>query len=117
MLASKSIHRFIQINTEQLNVRASLETGLRCGGCMLALNVDNGTEWLQLGGDDHSFGPIVTARLQAVASSDLSLVTALTTVREQRKGEDPLGVYIHLAENTITDQALEVISTVFQADM
>ena len=90
---------------------------MRCGGCMLALNVDNGTEWLQLGGDDHSFGPIVTARLQAVASSDLSLVTALTTVREQRKGEDPLGVYIHLAENTITDQALEVISTVFQAVM
>ena len=84
---------------------------------MLALNVDNGTEWLQFGGDDHSFGPIVTAQLQAVATSDLSLVTALTTIREQRGREDPLGVYIHLAENMITDQALEVISTVFQADM
>ena len=52
-----------------------------------------------------------------MATSDLSLVTALTTIREQREREDPLGVYIHLAENMITDQALEVISTVFQADM
>ena len=40
-------------------LRASLTTALECSDCLLGLQITNGTEWLQIGGRDDTFLPIV----------------------------------------------------------
>ena len=63
--------------------RASLETGLECKACLLAMQVNNGTEWLHLGGDINTFLPIVTEHSQSAATSDLTLEMAMDMVKEK----------------------------------
>ena len=47
------------------------------------MEVNNGTEWLHLGGDINTFLPIVTEHSQTAATSDLSLEQALNMVKEK----------------------------------
>ena len=92
--------------------RASLETGLQCTNCMLSLKVQNGTEWLHLGGNLDSFLPIVTSPSQSVATSDLSLKHALEKIRDERKTDFHSGIYIFLKSPSVIENSLEVMSAV-----
>ena len=49
------------------------------------MQVNNGTEWLHLGGDINTFLPIVTEQNLAAATSDLTLETALSVIKETLK--------------------------------
>jgi len=97
--------------------RASLETGLRCNNCMLSLKVQNGTEWLHLGGNLDKFLPIVTSPAQSVATSDLSLKHALEKIRDERNTDFQSGIYISLSSPSIIENSLEVISSVLGSDL
>merc|ERR1711874_362674 len=92
--------------------RASLERGLTCGACMLALHVDNGTEWLQLGGDVHTFLPILTSQTPVVSTSDLSLTHALQTIK--KVNSHSIGLYISFATPTIIEQTMRVLNATFK---
>ena len=98
-----------------LNVsRTSLEEGLsRCNDCILSLEVENGTEWLHLGGDINNFLPIVTAPSQHVATSDLSLVHAMQTIKDNHR--DSMALYIFFKSTSILNDSLEIISSVYQS--
>ena len=93
--------------------RASLETGLKCSKCMLSLKVQNGTEWLHIGGDLDNFVPIVTSPSQSVATSDLTLEFALKRIKNQRKRSDFLGIFIDLASSSSLNQTVTILSSIF----
>ena len=93
--------------------RASLETGLKCSKCMLSLKVQNGTEWLHIGGDLDNFVPIVTSPSQSVATSDLTLEFALKRIKNQRKHGDFLGIFIDLASISSLNQTVTILSSIF----
>ena len=111
----------VSINSISTNLivgtRASLETGLRCNNCMLSLKVQNGTEWLHLGGNLDKFLPIVTSPAQSVATSDLSLKHALEKIRDERNTDFQSGIYISLSSPSIIENSLEVISSVLGSDL
>ena len=67
-----------------LHSRASLETGLTCTSCVLAMQVNNGTEYLHLGGDINTFLPIVTEHSQTAATSDLTLEQAMSLIKKKK---------------------------------
>ena len=52
------------------------------------MQVNNGTEWLHLGGDINTFLPIVTEQNLAAATSDLTLETALSMIKETLKTDE-----------------------------
>ena len=93
--------------------RASLETGLKCTKCMLSLKVQNGTEWLHIGGDLDNFVPIVTSPSQSVATSDLTLEFALKRIKNQRKRSNFLGIFIDLASSSSLNQTVTILSSIF----
>ena len=93
--------------------RASLETGLKCSKCMLSLNIQNGTEWLHIGGELDKFIPIVTSPSQSVATSDLTLEYALKRIKDQRKHSDSLGIFIDLTSLSSLNQTVTILSSVF----
>jgi len=95
----------------QVNNRADLESGLKCTACLLSLSVDNGTEWLHLGGDLNTFLPIVTSPGQSSPTSDLTLSTALQMVKES--GNNNIGVYISFLTPSIIPSSLSSISSIF----
>ena len=79
--------------------RASLAAALDCNSCLLGLQITNGTEWLQIGGRDDTFLPIVIkesqvnknisppfhcCRRKVAATSDLSLDSALAAFNEKQ---------------------------------
>ena len=111
----------VSINSISTNLivgtRASLETGLGCNNCMLSLKVQNGTEWLHLGGNLDKFLPIVTSPAQSVATSDLSLKHALEKIRDERNTDFQSGIYISLSSPSIIENSLEVISSVLGSDL
>jgi len=94
-----------------VNNRAELEAGLKCSSCLLSFSVDNGTEWLHLGGDLHTFMPIVTSPGQSSPTSDLSLTTALQLVKET--GNNNIGVFISFVTPSIIPESLSSISSLF----
>ena len=96
--------------------RAGLETGLECKNCMLSLHVTNGTEWLHLGGEIDKFLPIVTAPVQSVATSDLSLDWAVSRILDTRKEEHPLGIFIFFSTHSVIPQALDVLSSIWDQE-
>lgn len=96
-----------------VNDRASLETGLKCSKCMLSLKVQNGTEWLHIGGDLDNFVPIVTSPSQSVATSDLTLEFALNRIKDQRKHSDSLGIFIDLTSLSSLNQTVTILSSIF----
>jgi len=98
-------------------IRASLETGLNCSKCMLSLNVQNGTEWLHIGGDLDNFIPIVTSPTQSVATSDLTLEYALKRIKGQRKHSDALGVFIDLTSLSSLNQTVTILSSIFDDNL
>merc|ERR1712226_1290136 len=84
---------------------------------MLALHLDNGTEWLQLGGDLHSFLPIVTSQTPVVSTSDLSLTHALQTIQKVMAAashNSRVGLYISFATPTIIQQTMTVLNATFK---
>ena len=93
--------------------RASLETGLKCSKCMLSLKVQNGTEWLHIGGEIDNFIPIVTSASQSVATSDLSFEYALKRIKNKRINSDPLGIYIDLSSTSMLNQTVAIMSSIF----
>merc|ERR1719369_377160 len=93
--------------------REGLEEGLKCGTCFLGLQVDNGTEWLHLGGDLNTFLPIVTSPAQTAPTSDLSLLEALQLVKDRSGPESRIGLHISFLTPTIKPDSLSVISSVF----
>jgi len=95
--------------------RATLESGLNCGVCLLSMQVNNGTEWLHLGGDINTFLPIVTEQNLAAATSDLTLETALSMIKETLKtDEHPLiGVSITFLTPSIVPSSLSLLSSLF----
>jgi len=93
--------------------RAGLEEGLKCDTCILGLQVDNGTEWLHLGGDLNTFLPIVSEPVQTAATSDLSLLAALMMVREGAGPQSSIGLHISFLTPSILPSSLSVISSVF----
>ena len=54
----------LSLTKANLPLRASLTTALDCDSCLLGLRITNGTEWLQIGGRDDTFLPIVTKESQ-----------------------------------------------------
>lgn len=81
----------------------------------MSLEVENGTEWLHLGGDINNFLPIVTAPSQHVATSDLSLHHAIQTIQEKRRGSDNMALYIFLKFPSVLNDSLDVLANVFQS--
>ena len=57
---------------------------MKCTSCMLAMLVNNGTEYLHLGGDINTFLPIVTDHSQTAATSDLTLEQALSIIKKKK---------------------------------
>jgi len=94
--------------------RASLEKGLKCRSCILSMQVNNGTEWLHLGGDINTFLPIVTEHSQSAATSDLTLEQTLSLVKE-KMGITPskIGVYISFLTPGIAPSSISVMSSIF----
>ena len=90
-----------------------METGLKCSKCMLSLKVQNGTEWLHIGGDLDNFVPIVTSPSQSVATSDLTLEFALNRIKDQRKHSDSLGIFIDLTSLSSLNQTVTILSSIF----
>ena len=56
---------------------------MTCSHCMLAMQINNGTEFLHLGGDINTFLPIVTEHSQTAATSDLTLDLAMSIIKEK----------------------------------
>ena len=94
----------------QVTDRASLSSSLSCSFCLLGLGVTNGTEWLQIGGRDDTFLPIVTADSQVTATSDLSLEAALTSFRDDRPQGSTAGLFIYFRTPSILPSSLRVHS-------
>ena len=84
---------------------------------MLSLNVQNGTEWLHIGGDLDNFIPIVTSPTQSVATSDLTLEYALKRIKGQRKHSDSLGVFIDLNSLSSLNQTVTILSSIFDDNL
>jgi len=93
--------------------RASLTTALDCDSCLLGLRITNGTEWLQIGGRDDTFLPIVTKESQVAATSDLSLASALAAFSEKRSSSSGSGVHISFLTPSIVESSLDVIGSLF----
>jgi len=102
-----------QVQWIGVNDRASLETGLKCSKCMLSLNIQNGTEWLHIGGELDKFIPIVTSPSQSVAASDLTLEYALKRIKDQRKQSDSLSIFIDLTSLSSLNQTVTILSSIF----
>ena len=86
---------------------------MKCSKCMLSLKVQNGTEWLHIGGDLDNFVPIVTSPSQSVATSDLTLEFALNRIKDQRKHSDSLGIFIDLTSLSSLNQTVTILSSIF----
>jgi len=102
----------------QVTNRASLETGLKCTSCMLAMLVNNGTEYLHLGGDINTFLPIVTDHSQTAATSDLTLEQALSIIKKKKMEDTKMlnfGLYVSFLTPDIVPSALSVMSSIFPA--
>merc|ERR1719500_2456317 len=95
--------------------RATLETGLTCSSCMLAMQVNNGTEFLHLGGDINTFMPIVTGPSQTAATSDLSLELAMSMIKEKMETNKKahFGLFVSFLTPTIAPSAISVMSSTF----
>merc|ERR1719228_2241841 len=94
--------------------RASLEIGLKCNSCLLVMKVNNGTEFLHLGGDINTFLPIVTEHSQTAATSDLSLEQALGIVKEKMDNKkNHIGLYVSFLTPTIAPSAISVMPSIF----
>jgi len=98
--------------------RASLTAALDCNSCLLGLQITNGTEWLQIGGRDDTFLPIVTKESQVAATSDLSLKSALAAFSEKRassssSSSQQSGLHISFLTPAIVESSLDVIGSLF----
>jgi len=93
--------------------RASLTTALECSDCLLGLQITNGTEWLQIGGRDDTFLPIVIKDSQVAATSDLSLASALNAFNEKQAPGSRSGLHISFLTPTILESSLDVIGSLF----
>jgi len=93
--------------------RASLTAALDCNSCLLGLRITNGTEWLQIGGRDDTFLPIVTQESQVAATSDLSLASALAAFGEKRASGSQSGLHISFLTPSIVESSLDVIGSLF----
>merc|ERR1712168_1126909 len=93
----------------QVTNRASLEKGSTCTHCMLAMQVNNGTEFLHLGGDINTFLPIVTEHSQTAATSDLTLDQAMSLIKKKKKMEankmSNVGLYVSFLTPDIVPSA------------
>merc|ERR1719495_775983 len=102
----------------QVTNRASLETGLTCTSCVLAMQVNNGTEYLHLGGDINTFLPIVTEHSQTAATSDLTLEQAMSLIKKKKMDANKIsnfGLYVSFLTPDIVPSALSVMSSFFSS--
>jgi len=95
--------------------RASLAAALDCNSCLLGLRITNGTEWLQIGGRDDTFLPIVIKESQVAATSDLSLDSALAAFNEKQGSSSRFhsGLHISFLTPSILESSLHVIASIF----
>merc|ERR1719244_494238 len=90
-----------------------IESGVKCHLCLLNLQVDNGTEWLHLGGELNTFLPIVSHHSNSVSTSDLSLRSALQIIRDTKvKSGTKIGVHISFLTPSIVPASLSAISAI-----
>ena len=76
---------------------------------VLSIEVENGTEWLNLGGDLDDFIPIVTAPSQHVATSDLSLQHAMQRISDINNSN--IAVFVFFKSQEIIGESLDIISS------
>jgi len=78
--------------------------------------VNNGTEYLHLGGDINTFLPIVTQHSQTAATSDLTLDQAMSLIKKKKMEANKManfGLYVSFLTPGIVPSALSVMSSFF----
>jgi len=98
-----------RVDWRSVTNRFELEASINEGTKLVTVKIDNGTEYLHLGGDLNEFHPIVVNPTESTPSSDLTLRSLLTQLIELAEQGVIIGLHISFVNKDIIPMSVEVL--------